>query len=245
MLRVPTTPFDPDTVAYKDKDKVLQAYARLDEITNIQDLIDLEDMFDEWNDLIAKAYANHHGVYFGQKFNRFFIELKNIDKRIQLLEKDEPNAKLLDQKGPLGEIRWSFFLQLVEEHCFKQNVDNASFEDWLDSNLCSDWYKMDLEGESYGGYYKFPEGSYEKENAYQLSGKKSIEKLLQLPYPRELIKWIINYGCRTRCECYRFVKNVCIWFDKMIRTVHILTLQKTLIYQWNCKRNLSFADENN
>lgn len=229
----PKTPFDPNLVEYEHKEKTLKAFERLDEINDIQDLLDLEDMFKEWGNLIAKAYNLHRNVYLpGHEYCSFIKELSKINERVRLLEKDIPNAKLLDINGPLGNIRWSCFMKIVNKHCFKLNVKD-DFKIWLDKNLCSDWYKMDLEGTSFGGYYLLPEGTYERENAWDLSRNDAIEKLLKLPYPRDLIKWIINYGCSTRMESYRFVKNTCIWFDKMIRNVNILTLETTIIYQMN------------
>ena len=222
-------PFDPNTVEYKDKDKALEAFNRLDEINDIKDLLDLEDMFNEWGRLISEATRMYLP---GKTIHSFKNELSKINERIRLLEKDITNAKLLDINGPLGNIRWSCFIKLVKKYCFTKN-EQDDFKVWLDQNMCSDWSKMDLEGESFGGYYLFPEGSYERENAWQLSRDEAIEKLLKLPYPRDLIKWIINYGCSTRMESYRFVKNTCIWFDKMIRTVNILTLETTIIYQMN------------
>lgn len=224
-------PFDPNLVEYKDKQKALEAFKRLDEINNIQDLLDLEDMFDEWSKLTANTYRRFHTRIFFSGPDYFGFELRKINEKIRLLEKDIPNAKLLTE-GPLGNIRWTCFMNLVNTCCFTKNVQD-DFKVWLDTNLCSDWSKMDLEGESFGGYYLFPEGSYERDHAYTLSRELAIEKLFKLPYPRDLIKWIIEYGCSTRKESYRFVKNTCIWFDKMIRTVNILTLEKTIIYQMN------------
>lgn len=236
----PREPFDANTVIYKDKEKALHAFACLDQINDIQSLLDLEDMFDEWNDLISFAYVQYTRVFFDRgQYVHFRFEIRQIDERIRLLEEQQiPNVKLLDQNGPLGKIRWSCFMKLVEEHCFTRNAvcsSNQDFEEWLDKNLCSDWCKMDLEGVSFGGFYLFPEGSEENKNAYTLTYETAVEKLVKLKFPRALIKWLIDYGCGTRQESYRWVKNTCIWFDKMIRTTQILTLQRTIVYQMNCK----------
>ena len=237
---LPKTPFDPLAIDFAEKEKAKEAYARLDDITNLQDLIDLENMFIHWNSLIQQAHRKHVGIFIpGRKpMNYFQLELKAINDKIEMVEDATvPNKRLLDQKGPLGRVRWSCFIQIVEQKCFTQFpvISNAEFATWLDNGLCTDWSKMDLEGESFGGFYLFPEGSEEKKNAYTLTRETAIAKLVKLKFPRELIKMLINYGCNTRQESYRWIKNACIWFHRMIHATQILTLQRTIVYQMNCR----------
>lgn len=239
ILYIPREPFNAITVAYKDKEKALQAYAHLDEINDIQILRDLEDMFMEWDQLISKAYKEYTQIFFDSRlYAHFGFELRQIAERIRLLEEQQiPNVKLLDQNGPIRKIRWSCFMDIVEKHCFTRNTvsSNRDFEAWLHENLSYYWSKIDLEGVFLGGFYLFPEDSDERENACTLTHKTAIVKLVKLKFPRNLIKWLIEYACATRQESYRWVKNACIWFHRMIHSTQILTLQRTIVYQMNCR----------
>jgi hypothetical protein len=141
----------------------------------------------------------------GSTFPCFTIQLSKINERVRLLEKDIPNAKLLDTTGPLGNIRWSCFMKIVQKYCLTKN-EQDDFKIWLNENLCTDWNKIDLEGTPFGGYYWAPEGTYEYKNAWDLSKKDAIEKLLKLPYPRDLIKWMFNKnGKLPFCQKYLYL----------------------------------------
>ncbi|MBX9636525.1 MAG: hypothetical protein K2Q45_03130 [Nitrosomonas sp.] len=230
--------FDPSMVHYEHQEKAVESFQRLNEITNVNDLFDLRDMYEDWEIALSKAYKRYFGIIFPDRVCFFNNQLAEIDNRIVLLEQEIPEARLFDKNGPLGAIHWTTFMNLVEKHCFTpQNTDmrEAEFKQWLERNLCTDWNKMDLEGESFGGYYKYPEDSDERDNAYTLTRELAIKKLCKLPFPYALIKWITMYGCNTRLESYRFVKNTCLWFDRMIKTTQILTLQRANIYEINCK----------
>ena len=93
-------------------------------------------------------------------------------------------------------------------------VTDEQFMEWLDDNCCSDWAKQDKNGECYGGYWKFPDGSYEKENAYDLSRHHNLSALCTLPYPRELIKDTVKIGCGNRMESVRYSNCLCEWVKR-------------------------------
>ena len=60
--------------------------------------------------------------------------------------------------------------------------DKDKFMEVYDEKACNEWAKQDEYGESFGGYWKFPEGTNERENAYSLTRKKNGECLINLPY---------------------------------------------------------------
>jgi len=77
--------------------------------------------------------------------------------------------------------------------------------------FCSDWNKMDEFGECFGGYWKYPEGSVEKENAYDLSFRKNILCIYSLPYPDHVLIKTVNWGCNSRQESVPFSNEICEW----------------------------------
>ncbi len=92
-------------------------------------------------------------------------------------------------------------------------MSDEKFAEYLDGGLCTDWSKMDENGESYGGpFYTAPEGSEERENAYDLTRKRNVDFLVGLPYPQHFIVYIACVvGCNSRQECVRYVNFVCEW----------------------------------
>lgn len=91
------------------------------------------------------------------------------------------------------------------------DISDEEFMEWIEAECCSDWAKQDQHGECYGGYWEYPEGSYEKEHAWELSKKKNFECLCDLPYPREAIKYTIELGCENRQESVRYSNFLCEW----------------------------------
>lgn len=70
--------------------------------------------------------------------------------------------------------------------------------------FCSDWYKMDEHGERYGGFWKYPEDSYEYINAYELSYKKNTNCLWNLPWPKHFLIHTVKQGCNSLNESVRY-----------------------------------------
>lgn len=91
----------------------------------------------------------------------------------------------------------------------------------LDRVCCTDWSKLTPDGEYYGGYWRAPEGSDEKINAYALTRTDSLQRLCALPYSTRLIVNVIMMLCRHRTECVVTVQQVCEHF-----TCCALKLQK-------------------
>lgn len=79
----------------------------------------------------------------------------------------------------------------------------------LDETCCSEWSKQNRHGEYYEGFWKYPEGSYEKENAWTLSRNDNFEAIWELPYSRDLIIISINTDCDNFQESVRYSNFYC------------------------------------
>lgn len=100
------------------------------------------------------------------------------------------------------------------------NDDNEMTKDVFISEFeevaCHDWSKMDRNGEPFGGFWKYPEGSYERDNACELSRKDNCNALFELPYPKKFVLKTVEIGCRTRLESVRYTNCLCEWMKRKI-----------------------------
>ena len=104
----------------------------------------------------------------------------------------------------------------IEKH--KDSEYNKSYEKFFekcDNKMCTDWAKMDRNGESFKGAWKEEEGSEEKKNAWHLTREDNIKGLWELPYEKTLIIKTIQIGCRNRQECVRYSNFLCEWVTRM------------------------------
>lgn len=219
----PDSGFDPSTVVIRGWDNLLLSYKNLDSIDSIDALEDLREGYYDWDNAVDIAYntwlseARRIFVYPPARLGTFKVQLKRIHDRIlALIDATYPQSHLLEP-GPIP-CNWLEFVEYVDELCLDEDQGTQEeFTKWLKANLCTDWHKMDTEGESYGGFWRYPEGSDERENAWDLSYAANTKALLDLPYPYRLIKTSITYGCNTRRESVKFSREVCEWFDRMIQ----------------------------
>lgn len=95
-----------------------------------------------------------------------------------------------------------------------------TFEEWktaMEKACCSEWYKQDKHGEC---YYTYPEGSFEKENAWQFSFDESCQAMWDLPYSKELLLETIKIGCGNRMESVRYSSFLCVWLESKDKTLN-------------------------
>lgn len=100
---------------------------------------------------------------------------------------------------------------------FSDLSEQKIFAKLMRSITCSDWNKMTIDGESYGGYWA-SENPEEKNNAYELTYQDNFNYIYELLgkdfyYPLSIL-WIIKFLCSYRCEApvqvrdfYEFVLN--------------------------------------
>lgn len=94
------------------------------------------------------------------------------------------------------------------------------FNDIFQNTACTEWSKQDENGESYVGFWKAEEGSYEKTNAWNLTRDKNCKALYNLPYPKYLLIESIKFGCSKRLECVRFSNFFCEWVKRKIEIMN-------------------------
>jgi hypothetical protein len=85
-----------------------------------------------------------------------------------------------------------------------------------DNLACSDWSKMDEFGECFGGFWKYPEESEEKKNAWYLSRERNGKKLFELPYPKSFVLETIKLGCGNRQESVPYSNMLCHYMQLKI-----------------------------
>lgn len=90
------------------------------------------------------------------------------------------------------------------------------FTDVYDNLACSDWAKQDEHGNSFGGYWNYPNGSFEKLNAWNLTRNANGVALWKLPYPKEVVLKTIALGCNNRMECVRYSNFLCEWLKRKL-----------------------------
>lgn len=101
---------------------------------------------------------------------------------------------------------------------------HLSFEEFYnlyDRNTCTEWSKADRHGECYGGFWKYPEGSYERENAWTLSHEDNGKALWDLPYPRIIILTMLKVACAMRMDSVPDVVFFCEWLRRKIAQIPI------------------------
>ncbi|HMP28435.1 MAG TPA: hypothetical protein PKD85_02475 [Saprospiraceae bacterium] len=190
------------------------------------DVVQLEKDFLEY----AKYFTKMNNSI--NTYSAWSEEFKRIaDRKEELIIKKDQKAKLYyDYKLVIddekingykllkigGDVNIMDFEEFKEWCVIWENHDitKEEFDKWLEKNLCSDWAKMDRKGKPYGGFWKYPEGSYEKENAYHLSYKDNILALHQLPYSRSIIIKTIERGCSNRNECVLYSNFMCEWVKR-------------------------------
>jgi hypothetical protein len=91
----------------------------------------------------------------------------------------------------------------------KDQLSPERLKNWLDDACCSDWSKMDVHGEYYGGFWAYPEGSVERENAWDLTRETNLNALCTLPYPSRAIMYFVRQGCNNRKESVAYVVFCC------------------------------------
>jgi hypothetical protein len=113
------------------------------------------------------------------------------------------------------------FEELRQLYKKNENIPKEEFDEWFKDNACTDWCKMDRHGECFGGFWKFPEGTTEKKNAYTLSRKDNCGGLWELPYAKKLIQKTVEIGCGNRMESVRYSNFLCEWIKRMSEIVYL------------------------
>ncbi len=108
-----------------------------------------------------------------------------------------------------GEIPYWIFKECVERMKMPMTLEDLAA--WISNknSLCTDWNKMDEFGEPFGGFWEYPEGTHEHDNAWNLSWEHNTKLLKSLPYAPSLIKDSVIVGCQLRMECVQYSNYFC------------------------------------
>jgi hypothetical protein len=111
----------------------------------------------------------------------------------------------------------------------KDQLSAKNLEEWLEDNCCSDWSKRDVNGEYYAGFWKYPEGSAERENAWELTRETNFQALCSLPYPSRAIMLAVEGGCLNRCESVAYTVLCCEWFKRKLQQMKDIPFESYMV----------------
>ena len=199
-------------------------------------------------DYLEDVYSNHvsrnQGILFCYPQITYFRDFYNaIDKLIKyydlspyydklyMSDDDEINGyKLYTIENGSPIMRKEEFNEFVEIWSTSKEYTFEEFYEEYDNTACSDWSKQDRYGECYGGFWKYPDGSPEKENAYDLSREDNGKGLWELPYPKRFVLKTIEMGCGNRMESVRYSNFLCEWMKRKLEQVEqVITLKRSCI----------------
>ena len=205
---------------------------------NYEEVCELETEFVEFQYWYKRGYPRPFQIELDRICERRKILLlennpfakKYYDNPITMCENEEINGYKLYDIEKVIIMSFEMFEKLAKLFNNTSNSNSSSsqepetrrnFYEWYDhGGACSDWGKMDRHGSCFGGFWEYPEGSNEKENAFRLSWEDNFQGLWELPYPKELIKETVDIGCGNRHESVRYSNFLCEWVKRMTQVVY-------------------------
>jgi len=97
--------------------------------------------------------------------------------------------------------------------------DYDKFFEAYQENTCTEWAKSDKYGNSYGGYWKYPEDSEEYKNAWTLTYSENCKALYDLPYTKHAIIYLIKICCSMRMDDVVSLVTYCHYFEKLLENI--------------------------
>jgi hypothetical protein len=149
------------------------------------------------------------------------LECPLFNQPMEMKKEEEVNGYKLGSCRQLA-FTYGCFLQIAKLwHNQEENAKYDTFEMFCNEvRFCSDWNKMDKYGECFGGYWKYPEGSPERENAWELSYTENIKCVYDLPYPKAVIARSIQDGCNSRSESVPMSNYYCEWVKRKMAQIN-------------------------
>lgn len=156
------------------------------------------------------------------------LELKLKDKsnpyNQDLIITDEETTngfQLYSIEGPL--LVEGGYLELVRQWQDTIDTDNVPLHIFYyrcRELMCTDWSKKDPNGDSFGGYWKYPEDLFEWNHASRLTMEKNVRELYKLPWPTQILLETIEMGCDNRLESVRYSNFICEWICRKYRQLN-------------------------
>lgn len=122
-------------------------------------------------------------------------------------------------QGPIMEEK--LYVDLIRLwKCSSDFPDFEQFSAECGERMCSDWSKQDEHGECFGGFWEYPDDSYESKHAYYLSRRKNILELYKLPFPDLVLIETVRLGCNIRRESVRYSNFICEWLRRKYESLN-------------------------
>jgi len=215
-------------------DKIRNGLEVLDTVTDIQVLSELKETIFELRYYYCSKQMNLMVAldtnFIGFKTIPFSREIDKVVDRINQLTDSKYLVPIIMSEGEvvngykLFELNKNYvsfdIYQLYLEEWNTPDMTEEEFMKLYDETACTEWSKMDEHGDSYGGFWKFPKGTYENDNAWRLTRENNGECLWKLPYPKKFILHTIDIGCSNRHESVRFSNFICEWMKRKINQMN-------------------------
>lgn len=108
------------------------------------------------------------------------------------------------------------FADLVKKWNTNKQYSFDEFYEKCDELACTEWNKMNREGEYFTGKIYDSDEYYD---AWDLTRKDNFLALWELPYPKEVILETIIIGCRNLKECVRYSNFICEWIKRKMEQI--------------------------
>jgi len=93
-----------------------------------------------------------------------------------------------------------------------------TYSEWtkaMEGVCCTEWHKMDANGESYGGpYWTADEDSDDYKFAWERTFEANCKAMWDLPFAKELLLETIRIGCDLGSESVRWSNWLCVWLAR-------------------------------
>lgn len=207
-------------------------------LENLQKIVRLDELSE------LKSQIANYSVHFCKHANLiwdgvgelpFQILIDEVEQRIQKLfplyySKYIPMSK--------NEIVNGYALYNLTENLFSYdlylellklwNVEDMTMNQFMktyDETARCDWDKIDENGDTFKGYWEYPDTTIERKNAGDLTRAQNGKSLWNLPYPKKVLLKTIQIGCNNRLECVRYSNFICEWMKRKIKQME--ELEKT------------------
>lgn len=194
---------DIDNLSY---DKLVELKNLLEELKlyylrkqNLTNYFPLLNPFIDWENEVEEQMKKYHLWFYDNMIN--FSEQQNVN-----------GYKLYDVSRNIMCI--DMFLHHVDLWQNSEQMTKEEFEKEFYDTICTEWYKMDRNGNSFGGFWSFPEDSPEKNDAWNLTVQDNMNAMFDLPYPKKFVLVTIKMGCNNRMECVRYSNMICEWYKQ-------------------------------
>lgn len=218
---------------YESPEETINNFYKIDEIRELfENIADLScDKLAELKNLIIELsnyYSIKHNLMLYHPMPNPFIgrenEVEEQMKKYHLWFYDNNNMIIINMQQNVNGYKLyninnnimpiDMFLEHIDLWQNNEQMTKEEFEKEFYDTICTDWYKMDRNGNSFGGFWSYPDDSPEKDDAWNLTGHDNMNAMFDLPYPKKFVLATIKMGCGNRMECVRYSNMICEWYKQ-------------------------------